>query len=242
MKDNLEEKATLEIPHHLSYWQSDVDAETMRRWSNNAQDAVWKADLRLHVKTQGHKSILDCGAALCDEYFAFCREQYDVEYTATEITKKYVDHAKELGINIFHCGIDKLPFADKSFDYVMCYGVLNHQLEYEQAIREMVRVAKKEVMISFFKKFEENMTPACTSGKYELEKVETGTIEKRIIKDEKNVCLYNFFNKARMEKFINTCFNNEIEYSFGEKPDGTVILAIRRLEWKPSFSPVEKEG
>ena len=41
-----------------------------------------------------------------------------------------------------------LPFADGSFDYVIATGVLHHIPDPDRAVREMVRVAKKGVMIS----------------------------------------------------------------------------------------------
>lgn len=43
-----------------------------------------------------------------------------------------------------------LPFADKSFDVVTCFDVMEHLLEDDliQAVKEMVRIARKQVILS----------------------------------------------------------------------------------------------
>ncbi|MBI4009306.1 class I SAM-dependent methyltransferase [Candidatus Roizmanbacteria bacterium] len=43
--------------------------------------------------------------------------------------------------------IEKLPFYDKSFDTVICTHVLEHVVNYQKAVRELRRVAKKRLII-----------------------------------------------------------------------------------------------
>lgn len=48
----------------------------------------------------------------------------------------------------FHEGnIEKLPFRDKQFDVVTCHHTLEHIINLEQAIKELKRVAKKQIII-----------------------------------------------------------------------------------------------
>ena len=49
-----------------------------------------------------------------------------------------------------------MPFSDNYCDVLLCFAVMNHQEDFKEAIHEMVRVAKKEVIISFFKPFMED--------------------------------------------------------------------------------------
>ena len=39
---------------------------------------------------------------------------------------------------------ENLPFQDSSFDYVVCFGSLEHFLDMDQGLREMIRVARPE--------------------------------------------------------------------------------------------------
>lgn len=43
---------------------------------------------------------------------------------------------------IVNCDIEKMPFKDKVFDYVICSHVLEHVVNPDKAIREIVRVGK----------------------------------------------------------------------------------------------------
>jgi ubiquinone/menaquinone biosynthesis C-methylase UbiE len=43
--------------------------------------------------------------------------------------------------------IEKMPFADKSFDVVTCSHTVEHLIELEQCISELVRIARKQVFI-----------------------------------------------------------------------------------------------
>ena len=43
--------------------------------------------------------------------------------------------------------IEKMPFADKSFDVVTCSHVVEHLPKLEQCMAELVRIARKQVFI-----------------------------------------------------------------------------------------------
>lgn len=47
------------------------------------------------------------------------------------------------GKPVYECNIEKLPFADKEFDFVYCSHVLEHTDSPEDACRELMRVAKR---------------------------------------------------------------------------------------------------
>ena len=48
---------------------------------------------------------------------------------------------------VLHCGpAESLPFPDGEFDFISCLGALEHFLEPQTALREMVRVAKPEAV------------------------------------------------------------------------------------------------
>ena len=70
------------------------------------------------------------------------------------ITKKFVDYNRLNGYNCIEADIYNLPFEENSFEYVVSLDVLNHQKSFQQPLFELIRVAKKTVIVSFFKDFE----------------------------------------------------------------------------------------
>lgn len=61
----------------------------------------------------------------------------DISRVAIDTCRRILPEAE------LHCGpAESLPFEDHRFDFVSCLGSLEHFLEPERALREMVRVAK----------------------------------------------------------------------------------------------------
>ena len=138
-----------------SYWQEHCSKEQFRKWCGNHK-IEWKVKLRQHIKEQSYKSVLDVGAGLFSEYYGFKEDKIDIQYTATEITDKFIEEGLENGINVSKASATLLPFKDNSFDVVLLYDVINHLVDYESCIEELIRVAKKEVIIAFHKDFTED--------------------------------------------------------------------------------------
>lgn len=57
------------------------------------------------------------------------------------------DSAAIKGVDYVAARIEHLPFADKAFDTVICTHVIEHVLEYRQAIAELRRIAAKRLII-----------------------------------------------------------------------------------------------
>lgn len=57
------------------------------------------------------------------------------------------DAASLPGVEYFSAKIESLPFPDNSFDTVVCTHVIEHILDYRQAISELRRIAAKRLII-----------------------------------------------------------------------------------------------
>jgi SAM-dependent methyltransferase len=57
------------------------------------------------------------------------------------------DAARIDGVEYFSAKIEDLPFEDGAFDTVICTHVIEHVLEYRQAIAELRRIARKRLII-----------------------------------------------------------------------------------------------
>ena len=186
------------VKKHLSFWEDHVNNEDFYRWCGD-DDTQFKIDVRKFVRTRNFQSVLDCGAGSFPMRAAFLRDNPDIKYTATEITPKYVKYGLKQGIDVHHCSLEEMPFQSETYDCCVCLDVLNHQLEYEKSIKEMLRIAKKSVIISFFKSFEEDIN--CYEYKHFNEIVPGEKFTKRLLDQFKHTDLHKQYSKNIAEIF-----------------------------------------
>jgi ubiquinone/menaquinone biosynthesis C-methylase UbiE len=66
----------------------------------------------------------------------------DISQVALDVCRNAVPEAE------LHCGpAERLPFADRQFDFVSCLGALEHFLDIEASLQEIIRVAKANAAI-----------------------------------------------------------------------------------------------
>lgn len=66
----------------------------------------------------------------------------DISQVALDVCRKAVPEAE------LRCGAaERLPFADRQFDFISCLGALEHFLDIEGSLQEMIRVAKTNASI-----------------------------------------------------------------------------------------------
>jgi SAM-dependent methyltransferase len=65
----------------------------------------------------------------------------DISQVALDACNRYLTNTE------LHCSpAENLPFGDREFDFISCLGALEHFLDPQSALREMVRVAKPNAM------------------------------------------------------------------------------------------------
>jgi ubiquinone/menaquinone biosynthesis C-methylase UbiE len=131
--ENYEQIARDHVAHWratgLNPWQmsSEVDAN---------EQAVVDA-VRRHV-APGVR-VLDVGCGMGD-LMVRLRENYDVQ--GCDIAAAYLEVTGERGLDVVHARIEKMPYKAKSFDCVIASDVLEHVLDLNAAIRELLRVLR----------------------------------------------------------------------------------------------------
>lgn len=99
----------------------------------------------------GPDSILDVG---CGEGFLSAHlhaELKDVAFTGVDASEGAIEFARDSfgDVGLFEVGdIFDLRFADNSFDVVVCSEVLEHLTDPAAAVRELLRVARKAVVLT----------------------------------------------------------------------------------------------
>ena len=120
---------------------------------------LYREHPRVHEGTDNseaciHRIVADAaGESLCDVGCGTGALLSRIHAGRPEISKLtgvdfVVEDAAELpGIEYVAARIEELPFEDNAFDTVVCTHVIEHVLEYRQAISELRRIARKRVII-----------------------------------------------------------------------------------------------
>ena len=93
-------------------------------------------------------SVLDVGCCEAD-FLNLIKSDYQI--AGIEVNGQRVDYCNQvLGGNAVKLGNldDKLDFEDGSFDNVTCLEVLEHLVDPEKALKELVRISRKRVIIT----------------------------------------------------------------------------------------------
>ncbi len=205
----------------LTFWEEDCNIEDFKQWCGSP-DAGFKSFERNYIKQKNYKSVLDIGAGVYSEYHGFKKDKIDIDYTATEITEKFISLGKDQEINVVRAYSQDLPFEDNTFDAVLCYDILEHQLDFKESILEMYRVCKSDVIISFFKSFTEEArcreevykNLVYDNFKVEKSKETEGVIVHRLINSDGNTsAVYHFYCYSEILNFLE---DNNMAFDFYE--------------------------
>jgi len=96
----------------------------------------------VRILPKGRHSVVDIGAR--DGHLSRLLAEHFLEVTALDLTKPVFDFP---GVVAVAGDATNLQFADNSFDCVFCAEVLEHIPNIEAACREIIRVAKHEIII-----------------------------------------------------------------------------------------------
>lgn len=80
-------------------------------------------------------------------YFRYKRQLLEAMIEGSCLNVGCGSHIIEKAVNI-DAGLPRLPYPDNSFDTVICSDVLEHLGPHRQAIKELLRIAGKKVIIS----------------------------------------------------------------------------------------------
>lgn len=152
----------MQLKNHEKWWEVNLGEKTYVHGDHQVQAPTlenfkdWMGDPlaadRLEVrKLFGEfENILDAGCGGCPEYYGLKDTKQDLDYTGLDITPKIVEFNKSKEINCVQGSLNEIPFSENSFDVVHSRHVVEHMEDIEQPLKEMIRVSRKKVVISFF--------------------------------------------------------------------------------------------
>jgi SAM-dependent methyltransferase len=121
-------------------------------WKHRNNDCVEETDAELILRALGSKgSVLEVGAGIGTLAIRLAKEGFAVTGldVSDEALRRAAERAAQEGVSIdWRQGFaEKIPFPDKSFDYITCCHTLEHVKDLAQATSELKRVARKKVVI-----------------------------------------------------------------------------------------------
>lgn len=97
------------------------------------------------ARKYGGKRVLDFGCATGDYCVRLAQAGFSV--SGIDIHPEYIQRARERGVDA-HLITDRAPFADKSFDTVLVFEVLEHVEEPGPLLQEVRRLTRGNVLIT----------------------------------------------------------------------------------------------
>jgi methionine biosynthesis protein MetW len=117
------------------------------RWREKDRMFVERFSTILNMLSSG-SSVLDVGCGN-GELLRLARDEKGCRVVGADISADVLRLAYSKGVDIVRADLERaLPFADKSVDTIICSEVLEHLLFPKEAMRELMRVARRNVIIT----------------------------------------------------------------------------------------------
>ncbi len=143
------------------FWDANMqDPKDLARLHDNTGHAghPQRVAFREFLRWHNIKSVLDCGAGPGWELGGLERDDIKVDYVGLEVTEIFAAALEQRGVTVIRAGVEQIPCEDRSFDMAYIRQVLEHVGSLEQAVSEMVRVARRYVYVSMNWDFGSNPT------------------------------------------------------------------------------------
>jgi len=114
----------------------------------NGPNEVWRLDLPNYV--ENGQSFLDVGCGTGADWEQLQNADKKVKYKGIDYAPSILEGAKKMcpGAEFAVGDVNDLQEKDNSWDVVNCRHVINHTEYYEKPLKELLRVAKKRVILT----------------------------------------------------------------------------------------------
>ena len=153
--------------NHFNNFGYDRDINSFCRTGNNSPNSAHREDFVNYINDGD--TFLDVGCGSAADWEILVRFGKKVKYKGLDYANSILEATKKLypELEFELADINNLQEKDNSWDVVSCRHVIDHCEYYEQPIRELLRVAKKKVIITMWVGFPDDDTDAINkSGEY----------------------------------------------------------------------------
>lgn len=109
-----------------------------------------KVFVRKYINSQGHKSVVDVGCGPATDFHGYKADNFDIQYTGVDSSHIMAIRAGERGASVIVSPIEEITLPDNYADVAYCRHVLEHLPSFRDGIPELLRIARKETLVTFF--------------------------------------------------------------------------------------------
>lgn len=109
-----------------------------------------KAFVRAYIKAKGYSSCVDVGCGPATDFVGYRSEGSEILYTGIDSSWVMAGKASEIGATVLVAPIESICLPDNFADIAYCRHVLEHLPTFRDGIPELIRVARSEVLVTFF--------------------------------------------------------------------------------------------
>lgn len=198
----------------------DKEAKTNPLWGNIREKTLAERIIR-RVPSKGVTRLADIGCG--DGYLlhSLSRKIKPKEIYAVDTSKVRLDRVKKTSkkIKTAKSDITKLPFDNGFFDVVICSEVLEHLKDYGKAVKELLRVTKKRLIITVPNEQQpvRTLCPHCNKYHYvagHMNKFDKSSLKRLIEASAQKRRIKNI--RIRFEKFHTIYSYNRLTMKFPE--------------------------
>lgn len=227
--------ATHSIDYYNKYFKNFSDYEYFKK----AYDTIKKRLIRNNYNLKGiHKKIaLDAGAgggrfSIALKRLGF-KKVYGIDYSSRNI-EFAISQKKKKKLNdlIFkRAHIQKLPFKNHTFDFILCNGVVHHTSNYKKSVSEIIRVLKPGGQVYF------QVMP--NPGGINWDIIE---ICRYILKDVDFDYCFNFFLKKKMKINVIYLFLDHMKVKINKRYHQKKVLKILKANGAKKNKIIKKRN
>lgn len=207
-----------------TWWNKNIPDKRLEEFEAWIKDGVQsdRVYCRKYIAEKNYQSILDCGCGLAIDYYGFKESDYPINYVGLDSCHYLVNLHRSKGIQMIDAELDNpLPVEENSFECAYGREIMEHLQYYRRTLDELIRIATKEVIISWF-----------IRPDHEPEDI-------RYRKDED--LFHNKYNIDQLEKFVLS--NDKVEdISWHEPNEKHMVLHIKMKPIKPRLTVEERDG
>ena len=137
---------------HQRWWEDNYTTKIgqLADWLGNSDRSSRQAIFDF-ADTNRFGSVLEIGPGLFMDYDLHWSKRPFSQYEVVDVTPAIVKEAKQRGIAAHLGPIERLPYSERSVDFVYCRHVWEHCPNFTDPLREMLRVARTSAAVVLFR-------------------------------------------------------------------------------------------
>jgi ubiquinone/menaquinone biosynthesis C-methylase UbiE len=150
----IENRKQIMFEHSYQNWDKGETAKSIDSyWMNSTSERNWRSFLVSNIKAEfgGRPFVLDvgCGSGLIYAEMIKFQVITAKTYVGGDISPKMLEmaHNRFLKLRLINLDIFRLPFREKTQPYTICIHVLQHLPDYAEALKELIRITSKRLLI-----------------------------------------------------------------------------------------------